>query len=85
MLGHGITLLCYTTDAVVSLERSENLIVNENSQLSVTITMNAIATQDVIVEVTVKADLAEGTYCVPFNARNSYYFTSYIQLGWIIM
>ena len=50
------------TDIVVSLEQSEYLVANENSSLSVTITMSDVTFQDVVVEVTVTDVTATGKH-----------------------
>ena len=47
-------------DTVVSLEQSEYVVYNEHGPLSVTIVMNDITLQDVIVEVTVTDGTAKG-------------------------
>ena len=45
---------------VISLEQSENLVLNENGSLSVAITMSNVTSQDVTVEVTVTDGTATG-------------------------
>ena len=45
---------------VISLERSEYLVLNENGSLSVAITTSDVTSQDVIVEVTVTDGTATG-------------------------
>ena len=49
---------------VISLDQSEYLVDNENNSLSVTITMNDVASQDVIVEVNVTDGSATGKHLI---------------------
>ena len=59
----------YKTGAVLSLEQSEYIITDENSTLSVVVTMNEVTSQDVIVEVTITDETTTGTYvCMFLNA-----------------
>ena len=52
----------FSIDIVVSLEKSEYLVPNENSSLSVVITMSNVASQEVVVEVSVTDGTATGKH-----------------------
>ena len=52
----------FSTDIVISLEQSQYSVPNENSSLSVVITMSNVASQDVVVEVSVIDGTAIGKH-----------------------
>ena len=86
---HIITHLIYLypTGIVISLEQSEYLVANEDCSLSVVITMSNLASQDVIVEVTVSDGSASGkyTYVYVHKLHGLCKLTVLMQLGGITL
>ena len=72
------------TPLVISLEQLEYVVYDGVDSLTVTITMNDVASQDVIVEVTITDGTAIGK-CMPLALIVECIFYVFIQLGWIIM